>query len=152
MTCPICGRVYCDHSPAERGQTLNEMLADCSAPSVVENAEATRPKPQSKNARSTAAASKKKEGLIQHKKYFGGKVQTLGFHSGDAITFETCVVEPGEYDFGTAEQAEMITCTFNEMTVNGKAIRPGSRPFVIRPGDPRKISAKQMATYSCMCR
>ncbi|OGD57447.1 hypothetical protein A2V71_03455 [Candidatus Berkelbacteria bacterium RBG_13_40_8] len=24
--CPVCGRVYCDHSPEERGQTSEEMM------------------------------------------------------------------------------------------------------------------------------
>lgn len=24
--CPICGRVYCDHTPAERGQSYGEMM------------------------------------------------------------------------------------------------------------------------------
>jgi len=23
--CPVCGRVYCDHTPGERGQTPDEM-------------------------------------------------------------------------------------------------------------------------------
>lgn len=26
--CPICGRVYCDHTPEERGQTNEEMMSD----------------------------------------------------------------------------------------------------------------------------
>lgn len=24
--CPICGRVYCDHTEEERGQTVDEMM------------------------------------------------------------------------------------------------------------------------------
>lgn len=28
MSCPICNRVLCDHSPAERGQTHGEMMDD----------------------------------------------------------------------------------------------------------------------------
>lgn len=28
MSCPICGRIYCDHTPAERGQSSEEMLKD----------------------------------------------------------------------------------------------------------------------------
>ena len=28
--CPICGRVYCDHSASERGQTEEEMLRNLS--------------------------------------------------------------------------------------------------------------------------
>lgn len=36
MSCPICGRVYCDHTPAERGQTHEEMMADCCGMSVEE--------------------------------------------------------------------------------------------------------------------
>lgn len=28
MTCPICDRYMCDHSPAERGQTFEEVLGD----------------------------------------------------------------------------------------------------------------------------
>lgn len=24
--CPVCGRALCDHSPEERGQTLEEMM------------------------------------------------------------------------------------------------------------------------------
>jgi len=28
MSCPVCGKVYCDHTPAERGQTTEEMLND----------------------------------------------------------------------------------------------------------------------------
>ena len=26
--CPICGRVYCDHTPAERDQTAKETMRD----------------------------------------------------------------------------------------------------------------------------
>jgi hypothetical protein len=26
--CPVCGRVYCDHTPEERGQTYQEMMRD----------------------------------------------------------------------------------------------------------------------------
>jgi len=29
MGCPICGRIYCDHTPDERGQTFEEMMNDC---------------------------------------------------------------------------------------------------------------------------
>ena len=25
--CPKCGRVYCDHTPTQRGQTYEEMMA-----------------------------------------------------------------------------------------------------------------------------
>lgn len=25
--CPKCGRVYCDHTPSERGQSYEEMMA-----------------------------------------------------------------------------------------------------------------------------
>ena len=28
MPCPKCGRIYCDHSAAERGQTQDEMFKD----------------------------------------------------------------------------------------------------------------------------
>lgn len=28
MSCPVCGRVTCDHTPEERGQTQEEMLKD----------------------------------------------------------------------------------------------------------------------------
>ena len=28
MSCPVCGRIYCDHTPSERGQTQDEMIAD----------------------------------------------------------------------------------------------------------------------------
>ncbi len=28
--CPVCGRVYCDHTPSERGQTDEEMMRDLS--------------------------------------------------------------------------------------------------------------------------
>ena len=28
MTCPVCGRVYCDHTPEERGQTYEQMRED----------------------------------------------------------------------------------------------------------------------------
>ncbi len=24
--CPKCGRIYCDHTPEERGQTIEEMM------------------------------------------------------------------------------------------------------------------------------
>lgn len=36
MTCPICGRLYCDHSPEERGQSHEEMLEDMQAPHVAD--------------------------------------------------------------------------------------------------------------------
>jgi uncharacterized protein YaiE (UPF0345 family) len=130
------------------------MMADIYAPPVRENTRATSPKPSGKKARTTAAPSKKKEkkeGLIQRKMYFGGKVQGLGFQDG-SIYHETCVIMPGEYDFGAAERTETITCTFNEMTVNGVTIKPGSRPFVIRPGDPIKVSAEHAAIYHSMCK
>ncbi len=29
--CPVCGRVYCDHTASERGQTEKEMLRNLSA-------------------------------------------------------------------------------------------------------------------------
>jgi hypothetical protein len=32
MACPICGRMYCDHSAAERDQTVEEMMADAGRP------------------------------------------------------------------------------------------------------------------------
>ena len=32
MGCPICGRIYCDHTPDERGQTSEEMMRDCFTP------------------------------------------------------------------------------------------------------------------------
>ncbi len=35
MTCPICGRLYCDHLPAERGQTYEEMVEDMYAPHLI---------------------------------------------------------------------------------------------------------------------
>jgi hypothetical protein len=31
MACPICGRMMCDHGPAERGQTVKEMMSDYQA-------------------------------------------------------------------------------------------------------------------------
>jgi len=36
MTCPICGRVMCDHSPSERGQSFEEMMADSQAPHIID--------------------------------------------------------------------------------------------------------------------
>ena len=27
-TCPVCGRFYCDHTPEERGQTVEEMMRE----------------------------------------------------------------------------------------------------------------------------
>jgi hypothetical protein len=36
MTCPICGRLYCDHSPEERGQTMEDMISDMYAPHVLD--------------------------------------------------------------------------------------------------------------------
>ncbi|MFA6256033.1 MAG: hypothetical protein WC606_02510 [Candidatus Absconditabacterales bacterium] len=32
MGCPICGRIYCDHSADERGQTVEEMMNDAFTP------------------------------------------------------------------------------------------------------------------------
>jgi hypothetical protein len=29
--CPICGGVYCDHTPKERGQTVEEMMRPLSS-------------------------------------------------------------------------------------------------------------------------
>lgn len=28
MPCTLCGRVYCDHTPQQRGQTREQMLAE----------------------------------------------------------------------------------------------------------------------------
>ena len=36
MTCPVCGRLYCDHSPTERGQTMEKMLEDMYSPHIVD--------------------------------------------------------------------------------------------------------------------
>mgnify|MGYP001588453453 FL=1 len=36
MTCPVCGRLYCDHSPIERGQTLEQMLKDMYSPHIID--------------------------------------------------------------------------------------------------------------------
>ena len=35
MSCPICHRIYCDHTAEERGQTNEQMMADIYAPSNV---------------------------------------------------------------------------------------------------------------------
>lgn len=43
MACPICDRVYCDHSLAERGQSHEEMMADCYGLSVEEFKKGTNP-------------------------------------------------------------------------------------------------------------
>lgn len=43
MGCPICGRVYCDHSPAERGQSQAEMMADAYSVLPVEGAKNSKP-------------------------------------------------------------------------------------------------------------
>jgi len=43
MACPICGRVLCDHSPAERGQSHEEMMADYHGMSVEEYKKRTNP-------------------------------------------------------------------------------------------------------------
>jgi hypothetical protein len=32
MGCPICGRIYCDHSADERGQSVEEMMNDAFTP------------------------------------------------------------------------------------------------------------------------
>lgn len=29
--CPVCGRLYCDHTPEERGQTTEEIMRPLSA-------------------------------------------------------------------------------------------------------------------------
>lgn len=31
MVCPKCGKLYCNHSPFERKQTIEEMMADCTS-------------------------------------------------------------------------------------------------------------------------
>lgn len=43
MACPICDKVYCDHSPAERGQPYEEMMADCYGTTVEEFKKGTNP-------------------------------------------------------------------------------------------------------------
>jgi hypothetical protein len=34
MACPICHRLYCDHTPEQRGQSFEEMMEDASSPHV----------------------------------------------------------------------------------------------------------------------
>ncbi len=46
MPCPICGRVYCDHTPAERGQSHEEMMADCCGMTVEEYRHSTGQLPE----------------------------------------------------------------------------------------------------------
>jgi hypothetical protein len=39
MVCPICKRIYCDHSPQERGQTQQEMIEDMTSPHIIDGGE-----------------------------------------------------------------------------------------------------------------
>lgn len=43
MACPICDRIYCDHTPEERGQSHAEMMADCYGTTVEEFKKGTNP-------------------------------------------------------------------------------------------------------------
>ena len=36
MACPICHRLYCDHTPEQRGQTFEEMMEDAYSPHVAD--------------------------------------------------------------------------------------------------------------------
>ena len=36
MACPICHRLYCDHTPQQRGQSFEEMMEDASSPHVAD--------------------------------------------------------------------------------------------------------------------
>lgn len=66
MACPICERVYCDHSPEERGQTHDEMMADCYDMTVEEYRKGMNPlaptekKPKKRTKKGRAHTSKKK--------------------------------------------------------------------------------------------
>ncbi|MBI5148625.1 hypothetical protein HZA33_03010 [Candidatus Pacearchaeota archaeon] len=42
MTCPICDRLYCDHTPAERGQSVGEMFQDMFSPHIIDSTGRTR--------------------------------------------------------------------------------------------------------------
>jgi len=42
MTCPICRRLYCDHSPDERGQSLDNMIRDMYSPHIINESGETK--------------------------------------------------------------------------------------------------------------
>lgn len=60
MGCPICGRVYCDHTPGERSQSHEEMTADCYGMSVEEYRRQTAPKKQKRSRRKRKTRNAKK--------------------------------------------------------------------------------------------
>lgn len=66
MGCPICGRVYCDHSPAERGQSSEEMMADCYGMSVEKYKKGTNPTTSTEK-KSTKRPKKRKTHTIKKK-------------------------------------------------------------------------------------
>jgi len=85
--------------------------------------------------------------MTHHNTYFEGAVQSLGF-SDDNGRATVGVVEPGDYDFGTAKTEERITVTTGKLTINGREYRMGET-CTIPTGEVILIAAEVFSSYVC---
>ena len=78
MPCPVCGKVYCDHTPGERGQTQEEMLKD------MMNGDKELPREKSKGKKISKEKLKSEvanfEVVVDYNKSLAEMVKAGGYH------------------------------------------------------------------------
>lgn len=89
--------------------------------------------------------------MIKHNVYFNGAVQSLGAENVKGTDFTVGVVEPGEYDFGTATRTEEIRVILGCLKINGVLVF-GSTRRIIPTGRRIRIKADDTAAYVCCYR
>jgi uncharacterized protein YaiE (UPF0345 family) len=89
---------------------------------------------------------------INHNSYYEGRVQSLGFPTehGDATSG---VLEPGQYNFGTAHRRETIKVVHgilkDDRTGQQYCAEPTPQVLVINEGEEIKLSCDNHVAYVC---
>ncbi len=92
--------------------------------------------------------------MIEHKSYFEGAVQSLGFALADGRKATAGVIsEAREWDFGTAERREEIYVTSGGITgVDNRFYKSCGSPLVFNKGDSIKFKTSGPVSYLCVYR
>lgn len=90
--------------------------------------------------------------MIQHNEYFTGSVQSLRATSRKGLEFTVGIIEPGDYDFGTASRTEEIQVILGVLEINGTPVFGPTNVFVIPKGGAINIRADDTAAYVCRYR
>jgi len=87
---------------------------------------------------------------IQHHSYVDGKVQSLGFSDQEHGDMTVGVIaEAGEYDFGLAEQREMIVVITGAIIYNRRIYR-ARHSFIFGKGAEIKFLTEGPTSYLCI--